>query len=539
MNAFYQHHKDNTLFHYTCFDRVLLHGCIQPLYRPERVKGFFDQYRGIYPVTPQILSDVAYQYRNWVVNRCKRWRVPLVDAPQGRRDAFMDPYFQRVKPDRVAVILKAREAAPIIVSIGSKKTRGYHLELKYRWVYQYYFYINDADFGRMFVRVCPYLPFSVRIYLNQHYCLAIQMRKLGIRFEQCANAFVRCSDPEQLQQLADAWTPDMIQRCAEKWLSQLIWFFSKKEQHLGLKHRLFFSQVEYCNNITFRRRACLDRVGQRLLDANREIGQPDKLTVIFGRRITRRHSGKLQTSIEDMGLPNPVIRSHYKNGFLKQYVRDNRLLRTEASTNNVQDYGLAKALGQLEALRETMKQITENYLDVQQDILASYVDRDQLSRLSQCTLTTGGKRTPGLRFDRPRTLALMKALVRFQNIAAQSSFSTSEIYPHVLRSLGCSPEQLSKGSLRYELSKLRAKDLVHKLPQRNRYRLTPQAYRLCVVWLKLYHRVYAPLAAATLEPFSADIATGPESLIPLDRWYSQVDKALDQLLIGIGLQVAA
>jgi hypothetical protein len=44
--------------------------------------------------------------------------------------------------------------------------------------------------------------------------------------------------------------------------------------------------------------------------------------VIFGRRISKHYRGKLQTEIEDMDLPNPVIRSRYGNGFIKQYVRD-------------------------------------------------------------------------------------------------------------------------------------------------------------------------------------------------------------------------
>jgi len=69
----------------------------------------------------------------------------------------------------------------------------------------------------------------------------------------------------------------------------------------------------------FRRRAALDRIGERLLDANRTIGQPHKLTVIFGRTITKYYNGKRQTVIEDMDLPSPVIRSHYGNGFAKQY----------------------------------------------------------------------------------------------------------------------------------------------------------------------------------------------------------------------------
>ena len=66
----------------------------------------------------------------------------------------------------------------------------------------------------------------------------------------------------------------------------------------------------------------LDKLGERLLDANRTIGQPKKITMIFGRKITKHYRGKLQTEIEDMNLPNPVIRSHYGNGFIKQCVRD-------------------------------------------------------------------------------------------------------------------------------------------------------------------------------------------------------------------------
>src|SRR5208282_700923 len=58
-----------------------------------------------------------------------------------------------------------------------------------------------------------------------------------------------------------------------------------------------------------------------------------KITVIFGRKITKQHRGKLQTEIEDMHLPNPVIRSHYRNGFVKQYVRDHLILRLRVTTS--------------------------------------------------------------------------------------------------------------------------------------------------------------------------------------------------------------
>ena len=116
-------------------------------------------------------------------------------------------------------------------------------------------------------------------------------------------------------------------------------------------------------------------MGERLLDANRTIGQPNKITVIFGRKVTKQYRGKLQTEIEDMNLPNPVIRSHYRNGFIKQYVRDHVILRTEPASNNVTDYGVDKAIEHLPALRDKMAAVIDNYLEVQQDILETFVDR--------------------------------------------------------------------------------------------------------------------------------------------------------------------
>ena len=73
-----------------------------------------------------------------------------------------------------------------------------------------------------------------------------------------------------------------------------------------------------------------------------------------------------------MDLPNPVIRSHYRNGFIKQYVRDHLILRTEAASNNVIDYGVNKAIEHLPVLRDKLSVINDNYLDVQQDILETF-----------------------------------------------------------------------------------------------------------------------------------------------------------------------
>ena len=540
MNSLYDHHKDSIRWHYRCFDRILLNGLIQPFQQPERVVGFFNTYRKLYPVSRNTLRGIAEQFQTWLKPWAAKRHIPVMEAPQGRRDDFVDPYFKRANPDDVVLILKAREPARIMTAVGDSQTNRWHLQIANRWVVQYNFYIHDRQWGRMFVRICPYLPFSARVCLNQHHWLANRMRQEGIDFKQCANAFIRSSAPERLQKLADSLDSRELLTCGQKWLARLTPFFTAKERaEAGCQHRLFFSQIEFCDNLIFHRRAALDNLGERLLDANRTIGQPNKISVIFGRRISKHHRGKLQTEIEDMNLPNPVIRSHYGNGFIKQYVRDHLILRTEAASNNVHDYGVNKSVQNLPALRKTLSAINDNYLNVQQDILETFIDRGQLRRLAEPTTTPTGKRIPGLRLDHPRQLALMHALVRFAHVAAGNSFTTAEIHPHVIKALGCSPDRYTLASLRYDLCKLRAKGLVTRLPSSRRYQLLPQGYSICLIFLKLFERVYAPLTAGLLNPVSADARVAHQRRSQLDRLYHRVVDDLDALVQAVGLKTAA
>ncbi len=124
MNAFREHHQDSIRFGYRCFDRLLLNGLIQPFQQPERVIGFFNSYRAGKRVTRSLLTDVADQFRDWIMSRAQKWGVPILEAPEGRRDDFLDPYFKRAKANKVVAILKAREPARILIANGNKMRVG-------------------------------------------------------------------------------------------------------------------------------------------------------------------------------------------------------------------------------------------------------------------------------------------------------------------------------------------------------------------------------------------------------------------------------
>jgi hypothetical protein len=84
MNAFYEHHQDNIRWHYRCFDRILLNGLIQPFQQPERVVGFFNAYRRLYPVSRQVLRGIADDFQTWLKGWAGKRNIPIVEAPKGR-----------------------------------------------------------------------------------------------------------------------------------------------------------------------------------------------------------------------------------------------------------------------------------------------------------------------------------------------------------------------------------------------------------------------------------------------------------------------
>jgi hypothetical protein len=137
-----------------------------------------------------------------------------------------------------------------------------------------------------------------------------------------------------------------------------------------------------------------------------------------------------------------VIRSHCGNGFIKQYVRDHLNLRAEATGNNVNDCGVKKAIENLPDLSKKLSAINDNCLNVQQDILETFVNRGQLQKLTEPTITATGKRIPCLKLHHPRQLALMHALVRFAHIAAGNTFTNAEIPRRHQKRSAALPEQL-------------------------------------------------------------------------------------------------
>jgi hypothetical protein len=91
----------------------------------------------------------------------------------------------------------------------------------------------------------------------------------------------------------------------------------------------------------------------------------------------------------------------------------------------------------------------------------------------------------------------------------------------------------------FKVATLPAKGLVDKVSHSRRYRLVGKGYSICLVFLKLFEKIYAPLTAGLLAPFRGDRILAEERRCQLDRLYQSISDDLDALLRAVGLKIAA
>jgi hypothetical protein len=172
-------------------------------------------------------------------------------------------------------------------------------------------------------------------------------------------------------------------------------------------------------------------------------------------------------------------------------------------------------------------------LEVQQDVLASYVDRGQLQQLRQPSISPTGRRVPGLHIDDPRLMAVLQAILCFAYLVGKGCFRIKDLIADAKKALGDPDYTVAR--LRYDLSKLRGKGMVTRLPRSQCYQISADGYRIGFFYLKLYQKMYAPLTSAILAPVAADNYVLTRRQTKLDQLYVAADNALQRLTEHLGM----
>jgi len=255
------------------------------LQRPENLWWFFTQHRGWPVPSPQLLRRLTDEFVGSIDSFAERHRIPLVRFEGGeRKEDVARKYLARFNDDEgVVMIGVAREMVPgfRVVQKGPRKQprkprSGAPRFSFYRGqvhVNQYYFYVLDRHFGLAFIKFSSYAPFGIRVWVNGHEWAKRQIRRKGVRYQELDNGF--------FSQVFDR----------------------------PLHGREFFEEV---------------------IRDNLDVGRPDRVQLLFERRISKQTPGRFRTRVLTDGV-QPSLRFDYKHTRVKQYFKLNRARRTETT----------------------------------------------------------------------------------------------------------------------------------------------------------------------------------------------------------------
>ena len=356
----------------------------------------------------------------------------------------------------------------------------------------YYFYIRDETLGPIAMRVASFFPFQTTYYLNGHSFIEQELNRAGIGFRKNDNAFLAVDDPAALQAAADRLSPALIRERLDYWTLLLGPKFSARERALISVRRFYaISQIEYCRNFIFKRHFPIHKIFERSCELGLWRLSVDKVSEIFGTRITKKLHGNLNTTLEQIEHGHHIFRAYWKHAFVKQYEKFATFLRNEVCSNNLADFGLRKGLEHLGDVREKFLGITERFATFQARCLNAHVDFPLLQRLA-LPVTVGSAKYPGIKIHDTRMIRLMQVLLHAGTTVG--GWRAQQLHEVLVTSFGLSDKRYGLNQLRYDLRKMRAHALLERDGNRYAYRLTDKGVKVALLFVLFHQRLYGPLA---------------------------------------------
>ena len=516
-----------------CIDRLYLNAYVPKLQLPGDLIRFLIEHRK-YPIpSPALLGKMTESFVESVKRYANEHNIPIVHFEKGqRKDDIAAQYRAKFsKEEGVVFIGVAQEKSTAFKAV--KKTKPGWVSFDYSrqsvFVNHYYFYIQDREFGPAFIKICSYMPFAIRVCLNGHEWVKCQLEKEGIGYESLDNGFLSCASPKRLQEICDLLGPEHIVGFFDKWVELLPFPLNAEDRLSGYSHRLSVWQVETSLTQVFDRPVRGREFFEEVIRENIDLGRPDRVQLLFERKITKRTPTKFRTRVITHGV-HPSIHIEFKKSHVKQYFKEGRALRTETTINDPKDFGVKKHISNLPYLQKLGRHINRRLLDVQRVSHNCDLSAESIERIVQPT-EHDGQRAPGLKFGNPRVMGLFLALCLFVHLF--DGFTNRSLRVQVASLLGVGLDHYTTGQMTYDLRRLRLKGIISRVPSTNRYLLTPYGRRVVIFFTRLNARVFSPAFISFQQtPFDGL----PSSL---RRALEKVDREIDSLIAEAELLKAA
>jgi len=395
--------------------------------------------------------------------------------------------------------------------------------------------------GHICIRMCSHPPFSCNIMLNGHEWVERnkETEPLGITKE--GNCFTSYTNGEKLSQIADTLKQQgQLEEVCQRWVYGCLWFAMDYDQQAKVRFKYKFSiyQVEYSRNLLFNRGRQLDDAYQNIitltrerLDINRLI--PIAIGTIFGRKARpykKAHTAAPEVRIETPDYNLTIFKIHFGKLTVKLYDKGERTLRAEVVVHNAKALGCKRSVEFFEGIVSRLQELMKSFLDNLEYAHAAIIDNGALEELTTPSLR-GKSRLAGIDLSKKRNLAAMTVVLGLS--IKPGGFSVEDVATRMKKS---ATAEYSKVSARYDLRKLKGKNLIVKNKGKRTYSVTPQGVQTIAAILCLWTD-QLPAFLSLIN--STELQDKQKELTAMEKCIFNAKHEIDQLMNLYGLNRAA
>jgi len=482
-----------------CDDRLVFSGTLTAIAYPEAMA----RVRQRAPIRGFDLAQYVEPIREQIRQNAER-----LAAEHGLQIQFLPKHDSR-KEEIVAEVLARRGRLPGLVHILSameacttyhpwhdKATGRTGVKFKTSKCLHYYFYFLDPELGLAYVRVPTWAPYRLQVYFNGHHWLASRRQQARIDYQLDDTAFVAISDWSRAQELSD----DFSVLGLHQKLAALARRYCPPSTRFADGYHWSVMQAEYALDVVFRRAEDLRPLYEEISRQAVLAVKIDDMARFWDKRLSAeaKATSRFCTRVE-----GTCIRHHLGRQSLKMYDRGGRVLRIEATSNDITFFShhrkvvhrdgsseykvaqLKKSIYSLTDLDELLAAACRRYLAFVGTLEDRSVQRHDLDHISRPAHDEHDRSWRGFNFFLTEDLTVLLALLR-------GEFTLNGLSGRRLRRLLTDKTPAQIGRI---LKRLRLHGLIRRVGRTYRYYRTTLARRALVAARKLTEHLIIPALA--------------------------------------------
>ena len=388
-NLFVEKHTEDIVGVIKAFDREIFSGALIPLTYVKGLNRFL-----------RVNSILLKDFKNYAISLSEEIKTNAKNLAESKNAPYI--YFNDSKhrnEKEIKQIISQRGEHPGLVAVITKleldnsydirlnkETNKLELKPRKRKSLHIYFYFIDEDYGLCFFRVQTYFPFKVKVYINGHEKLALEMKKANIEYSKDDNCFTWIENIKEAQSLSDRIDIRKFHSKLDSWVEQYVPIIKELNKVWELKYHWSIKQIEYSTDIMFKSEKRLNILFEQLLNNLNNTVLPENVMSFLGKKLSGKQSGRIQSNCRK--TYNGFRIKHQSSALsIKLYNKAGNVLRVEVTINNLSEFKVMREVRHKDGIISKEKAVLKksiysliHLVRIANDVTRRYLDfLDQMS----------------------------------------------------------------------------------------------------------------------------------------------------------------